>query len=304
MINVVFSTYNGENTLPLMLDAFQQLIPPNGGWKILAVDNASTDNARQIIESYQNTLPIQYLYEEKQGKNNALNAALEIIDGELTVFTDDDIIPSPDWLIKLVECAEERSDYNVFTGKILPFWMQEPSELILNEVALGVVYTLSDDSRQSGDVGPFFLSGPNMMIRKSIFDAGIRFNGAIGPSSDKSYAMGSETELSVRLSEAGHKLYYCNDATVQHIIRPFQMQTKWILNRAFRLGRGRFVLEFKDQIFNRNIAGIPFWLISQLLKDMLSFIGFFIHFNKKYWYFHKVWDLKFTLGQIYAAHQR
>ena len=42
-ITILFATYNGANTLPVMMDALLRLRFPRGAWHIVAVDNNSRD---------------------------------------------------------------------------------------------------------------------------------------------------------------------------------------------------------------------------------------------------------------------
>jgi glycosyltransferase involved in cell wall biosynthesis len=78
-ITVVFATHNGADTLPRMLDALEDLETPMGGVKIVAVDNASTDNSAALIKARSASLPVELLTETRRGKSAALNRALSAI---------------------------------------------------------------------------------------------------------------------------------------------------------------------------------------------------------------------------------
>ncbi|HXT48722.1 MAG TPA: glycosyltransferase family A protein, partial [Gemmatimonadaceae bacterium] len=93
MLTVLFATYNGEAVLPDVLAGFIELRSPVGGWKLIVVDNGSVDRSRAIIDSFRGRLPLEWLSEPLPGKNVALNAALGRIEGDLAVFTDDDVFP-------------------------------------------------------------------------------------------------------------------------------------------------------------------------------------------------------------------
>ena len=125
-MTVLFATHNGARTLPGVLDAYCRLIDPEGGWKLIVVDNASTDRSREIITSYLDRLPITYLYEGKLGKNAALNTAIAHIDGDLVVFTDDDVFPRPGWLVCMRSAADAHPSITIFGGVILPRWETPP----------------------------------------------------------------------------------------------------------------------------------------------------------------------------------
>tara|TARA_R110001599_G_scaffold353742_2_gene596034 strand:+ start:6404 stop:6745 length:342 start_codon:yes stop_codon:yes gene_type:complete len=106
MLTVLFATYNGATTLARSLENFCLLDPPEGGYKLVVVDNASTDETPSTLKAYESRLPLTWIRIEQQGKNKALNAGLELVEGDLVVLTDDDTIGQQDWLVRLREIAD------------------------------------------------------------------------------------------------------------------------------------------------------------------------------------------------------
>jgi glycosyltransferase involved in cell wall biosynthesis len=98
LISVVLASHNGAATLPLTLAALRDVVLPEGGVEIIAVDNASSDQTRDLLEAAREVLPLVVVCEPRQGKSFALNRALESVRGDLVVFTDDDVLPVPGWL--------------------------------------------------------------------------------------------------------------------------------------------------------------------------------------------------------------
>ena len=80
--------------------------PPRGGWRLIAVDNASTDGTGDLMRSYADRLPIVVLHEPQAGKNRALNRAIEVAEGDFYVFTDDDVLVGENWLAAWRDVAE------------------------------------------------------------------------------------------------------------------------------------------------------------------------------------------------------
>lgn len=280
MLTVVFATHNGVRTLPGVLDAHCRITVPKGGWKLVVVDNASTDRSREIITSYRGRLPLTCLYEEKLGKNAALNTAIPHIDGDLVVFTDDDVFPRPGWLVCMQAIADAQPSYSIFGGVILPRWEISPPNWIMDWVQLGAVYGLTSPALTDGPTEPGKIWGGNMAVRANVFQRGFRFDASIGPRGTK-YAMGSEAELVRRLTQQGYAAWHVHTAEVEHFIRDFQMQKSWILSRAIRSGRGQYRLNHPDHSL-RMISwfGVPRYLFRkimeqafQMLKCMLSFDG-------------------------------
>ncbi len=237
MLTVFFSSRNGARTLPRVLDAYTRLGTVPGGWKLVVVDNASTDDTPSILSSFVPRLPLTLLRETGAGKNRALNRALPHGEGDLYVFTDDDAVPEPDWLRRLRQAADAHPDHAVFGGSIRPFWPQDPPAWMAGfKVPLNVLYSIT--AEKEGPVSANLVWGPNMAIRAEAFAAGHRFDDQVGPDGSPGYAMGSETEFNMRLERAGYKAWFAESAIVHHMIRPEQMSVEWMLGRAYRHGRG------------------------------------------------------------------
>src|SRR5277367_3031437 len=101
VLTLLFSTFNGASTLPRMLDALERLKTPAGGWKVVAIDNASTDNTAALLQERRARLPLTVLAEARRGKNYGLNTGLSVVEGDLVVLTDDDVVPREDWLVAM-----------------------------------------------------------------------------------------------------------------------------------------------------------------------------------------------------------
>ena len=110
MLTVILATYNGAGTLTKTLAAMSRLTPPAGGWNLVVVDNGSTDDTAAVIERSKMELRLTYCFEPKRGKNAALNSGLRHLEGDLAVFTDDDVVPQEDWLVQLRAAADRQPD--------------------------------------------------------------------------------------------------------------------------------------------------------------------------------------------------
>jgi glycosyltransferase involved in cell wall biosynthesis len=294
VITVIFASFNGEDTLTLMLDAFLSINPPEGGWNIVAVDNASTDRTKEILLYYSDILPITYLYQPKQGKSYALNMGIEHADGELVVFTDDDIIPDRDWLVELSRYANENPEYHLFPGRIELYWKVSPPQWILDNVPLNICYAKLN--HQEGPCGWQFAAGPNISVRKSVLDKGFRFNASLGPAGNK-YAMGEDSSFVNDLFANGYVSFFCSKAIVNHIIDEKQYDRRWVLKRSARYGESSC---FKALFFSDSMdKKFPLWMIrSILLKYILYFYN--KYFGDKNAAIKMLWDCFYIIGFVRA----
>jgi glycosyltransferase involved in cell wall biosynthesis len=267
MLSVLFATYNGGKILPAVLSAYSKQNLPKNEWKLIIVDNGSNDNTKEVVNQYVPLLPITLLSEPRKGKNVALNTGLSQIEGDLTVFTDDDVFPHVDWLKELREAADSHPSYSIFGGPILPKWESLPEDWILSWVPLKPTYALLNDQEEGDHGRKSAVFGPNMAVRSSIFQMGYKYDEGVGPKG-LSYAMGSETEFLRRLLKDGFKVWYCKNAIVEHFIRSSQMEKGWVLARAIRYGRGSYRLGMVGIKYRAYFQGIPLYLYLEILNKV------------------------------------
>jgi glycosyltransferase involved in cell wall biosynthesis len=300
MLTVLFATRNGERILPAVLESYCSLVPPPGGWKLVIVDNGSTDRTKDAVTAFLGRLPLTYLFEPTPGKNAALNTGLASVSGDLVVLTDDDVFPRPDWLREMRATADAHPSFAIFGGAVLPRWEVPPAAWVLSWVPLGPSYTISNPSLAEGPTTPGLIFGPNMAVRADVFRAGYRFDPAIGPRGGR-YAMGSETEFVMRLVKAGFAAWHCPRPVVEHLIRESQLQRSWILERAVRFGRGQRRLNANDEsVPVRKWLGVPRWIFRGLLRNSIGLARAWLVADPE-GRFRARWEFNFLLGEIIEA---
>lgn len=265
-ISVVLATYDRDETLARTLASFADQAVSGLRWQVFVVDNACREKTRELSESFQGTLPIQYLRQSTPGKNHALLTAMPLVKGALVVFTDDDIVADPSWLMELWQASQRLHDHDLFGGRILPLFPtgRTPEEGIdLSQGFTRAAYVIADWDLPEGDIRPGRIWGPNMAVRRRVFDSGISFDPTIGPSQSKTYTMGSETEFLLRAAKAGFKSAYVPKALVQHQIRPNQLSIEWLKGRAFRQGKGKAAM-YREFDHYKRLFGVPRFLYRKL----------------------------------------
>jgi glycosyltransferase involved in cell wall biosynthesis len=299
MLTVLLATRNRSKILRATLESFCELRAPDSGWKLIVVDNGSSDQTPETVKEFSDRLPLQFLTEPRRGKNFALNTALPHIDGDLTVLTDDDVRPRPDWLLKFRHAADVHAEFSIFGGSILPHWEVPPPPWI-KWVRQGAAYAVTDPAWAEGPIAASSVWGPNTAIRSAVFKAGIDFNSQIGPSGNN-YAQGGDTELTRRLESLGHRAWHVHDAIVEHFVREEQLDLTWVMRRAIRHGRGEFRLGQINELTSRRILfGAPRYLYKQLVREALSVAVAWLSRNEGD-LLQSRWRLNFIRGQIQEA---
>jgi len=238
VISIILATRNGARTLERTLDALARLERPASSWRLIAVDNGSTDRTPVLLAENRRKLPLTILREPRPGKSAALNLALPLAREGIVVFVDDDIVPNADWLRKFETAIAANPGYALFAGRILPLWEAEPPAWLLECVDGSACYGIHAE-RAEGQCPYYLLYGGNMAMRAEAIGAAV-FDESYGPNATEHFAMGGETEFVRLLSAAGNKAWYCRDAVVGHSIPPEHMRIDWLLNRAANFGRGQY----------------------------------------------------------------
>jgi len=242
-ISVIFSTYNRRGYLHQTLGAMCAVDREGLNVEFVVVDNNSADDTAQVIDSFVGRLPLRHLFEERPGKNCALNHALDTVElGNIVVFTDDDVVPRKDWLQQVAAACECWPEYDVFGGKIELIW---PDEVEIPKWASESTF-IRETGFGEHDLGTKAVpyqrgchpSGANFWVRRKVLSEGARYDESMGPRPGQFFRMGSEAELLLRLAAGGRLLLYVPGVTVGHHVQVSLLDPRKVLKRAIRSGRG------------------------------------------------------------------
>jgi glycosyltransferase involved in cell wall biosynthesis len=240
MLSVLMATHNGADTIERTLAAMSELEPPPGGWRLVVVNNASTDDSEARILKWRDRLPLDYVIEPALGKSNAMNTALDHAAGDFIVMTDDDVLPDRDWLVQWRRAADAYPHCSVFGGAIAPQFDDAPPPWPMPQTCLTVLYAQTPPHAE-GEIEPVDVSGPNMAVRRSVADQGWRFAASFMVGANG--LMGEDSDFVRRLAAAGHKVGFAPRARVRHIVHKHQTSWWWMQRRFFRHGRTMFVFD-------------------------------------------------------------
>ena len=103
--SIIICTHNRDESLKQTLQAVCRQESPGENFEVIVVDNASTDRTRQVVEEVRDSLqfPIRYHFEAQLGLSHARNSGVDLAEGEIVIFTDDDVSVAYRIYLKVVD---------------------------------------------------------------------------------------------------------------------------------------------------------------------------------------------------------
>jgi glycosyltransferase involved in cell wall biosynthesis len=260
--SVVVCTYNRAESLRDTLRTLQALRPaPGRTWEVIIVDNNSKDNTRAVVEEAQRTWPLlRYEFEGAQGLSNARNHGIASARGDVILFTDDDVLPEPDWL-EATLAGLETYGADACGGYIAPIWESPPPPWLTERFYgfLAVRTDRSDDYPITAETPTPF--GANMAFRRHVFDRVGLFDTNRGRTG-AILASGEDGEMFARMLAAGMKVVFLGRSRVHHKVESFRTTKRYL--RRWRIHTSRNLAMSLGVPGERRLGNIPLYLFPQL----------------------------------------
>lgn len=265
--SIVVCTYNRGESLKDTLAALARLqTAPARTWEVVVVDNNSRDHTKQVVEAAQQGWPrLRYVFEPVQGLSHARNRGIAEAAGEVILFTDDDVLPEPDWL-ETTLAGLEKYGADACGGYIAPIWETQPPDWLTERFYgfLALRTDRTDDFILSGaDQMPF---GANMAFRKKIFERLGLFDVNRGRKADV-LASGEDGEMFERILAAGYKAVFLGQSRVHHKVEAFRLTKRYF--RRWRMQTSRNLAMSRAIPGNRRLFNIPLYLFPQFFRALV-----------------------------------
>jgi len=274
-LSVILCTYNRAESLRKTLNSFSSVtVDSSIRWELIVVDNNSTDPTPEICEQFKVRTPLTYCFEPKQGLSCARNRGIEEAQGKLIVFTDDDVDVDPNWMNALCAGAQRYPEAGFFGGPIYAKWESPPPAWLARHASdllcgLAVQYDRGKDDPFLKEGEASFI-GANMMFRKQVFEAGIRFREDIGRKGGDLTGL-EDTVFIGSLLKAGYRGVFIPEAKIFHR-NPKERMTEQYL-RKWYIGAGRGLYRVNPVRYNQYLFfGTPRFLWRKLIFAALQYI--------------------------------
>ena len=242
-VSVIIATFNRAGLLPGILGALaSQEAPPSLGWEIVVVDNNSSDSTPDVVTSFSRTatIPVRYVFEPGQGLSRARNRGVREARGSILAFTDDDVLPAPDWIAQVVAAIDRWGAHGV-GGRILPRWEAPPPSWITGNWRLLRRLSIMDFDQSRLLALPLERKpqvwGANMAFRRELLDRVGGFDPRLGMLGHRLFRS-EEFDLVERALRLGLRIAYDPALTVYHRIGSDRMRKSYFRRLEFDSAHG------------------------------------------------------------------
>ncbi|MFZ3059413.1 MAG: glycosyltransferase family 2 protein [Candidatus Methanoperedens sp.] len=260
-VSIIIPTHNRANSLKKTIESIVE-IRNEADIELIVVDNNSTDNTKNIIESYSDIA--HYVFEENTSFTKARETGAKNSKGDILLYLDDDVIVHPGSLKEITSIFGNYLDCGVIAGKILPQYEESPPDWALACQRSFNGWSLYN-SEEMPHLGIGFqevtwAAGPMMAIRK---DAYIKVGGfppdTIGVETNnqtrtfrKLYIGPGDVGLCEKIRNFGYKVYYSPNISCCHIISKIRFTVPFWRSRV--IGEAQY-----NAITNREFRKLSKW---------------------------------------------
>lgn len=259
------------------------------GCRIVIAENGGTERQKSIVENYSALCPIEYLMIRERGKTPALNVIINRYSDRFIWFVDDDIRTTREAVLAYRAVAAIKRPGEYYGGPLGVDYETLPQDWLrpfLPRSALGWALDKQDDVNP-----PIRFLGANWGAWSDDIIAAGGFNQMLGPGRA---GLGDEEDIQDRLLGLGLRPVYLPDALVYHWVPRDRCSPRWVLKRAFLIGKAEGLRHKPD---GKSLCGIPRWMYRELLSKTTNWVR---HQLSRYPQerFQSTYELAYFLGWI------
>ena len=239
-ISVVICTRDRADFLRETLASIAEVkVPEAEVAELVIVDNGSTDHTQDVVErcALGPFESIRCIEEKRPGLSHARNTAVVATEGEIVLFTDDDVRVPTNWISGMIEPIRAGRADAVAGGVELAPHLQRPWQ----EKYPGLTSPLACTRNISSD-DPERMVGANMALAREVLEQVPPFDTNLGAGSQ--LGMGEETLLAYQIKDEGFRLVVAFDVSVEHHCHPDRLLRDSYLEYAEKIGRSQAYIDY------------------------------------------------------------
>ncbi len=232
-ITIIICTRNRADSLKSTMESIGRAkVPSDWIAELLVVDNGSTDSTEATVASTSlNNLAVRYVQEQRAGKGYAYNTGLASANGQIFLFTDDDVRVPVDWIEGMCRPIVEGAADAVQGGIRIAPHLDRPWLTGALRVWLAAV--------EDPENPPEGLVGANMAFSREANRIVGGFDTRLGPGAAGFF---DDTMFGWALKRAGKRIAYRPAVAVEHHFSPDRLEFNSLLRTAQRMAASRAIV--------------------------------------------------------------
>lgn len=234
LISAIICTHNRAAYLGAAIDSLLQQTFEH--YEIWVVDNASSDDTRQVVEQRLGQGRLHYCHEPVLGLSVARNRGAAVARGRILAYLDDDAEASSGWLAALYQAFQD-PQVAIAGGKVTLIW--PPGILPPRWLSPGLAgnlgaYDLGEVAQPITEPG-LTPRGLNYAIRQSFLQQVGGFDPHLGRVG-QNLLSNEELHMTQQALQRGLQVLYLPDALAAHQVAPDRLNPRWFLRRSWWQG--------------------------------------------------------------------
>jgi glycosyltransferase involved in cell wall biosynthesis len=232
-ISVVICTRNRDDLIGQAVGSVLSCEHPS--FELFVIDQSDSDATERALDAVRDDPRLHYVHTDRVGLSSAYNIGIELADGELLAFTDDDCMAPSDWLTSVERAFEAHPDVELLYGQVLlPEALRDADgEVPTLRIGERQIVTAKDGFEIRG-MGANYAARASLFRRIGGFDEVLGGGGALRSSQD--------FDLQYRLYRAGGACLLEPDVRIDHY--GLRTKTQWPATLlAYGVGDGAFYMK-------------------------------------------------------------
>jgi glycosyltransferase involved in cell wall biosynthesis len=277
ILNVIVPTYNRAELLRRTLESLAAAEnASNLDVLVTVVDNNSTDNTKQTVAEFAPRFDggkkLEYLFEPRQGRSSAINAALRRATAvDLISAVDDDEEVAADWYLQIAALFTTRwNEIDFAGGKVLPRWQSEPPPVWASPQLAGIGWRDYGDEEWIYDFDTPIASGGHAIFKRAIFDELGFYAEQLG-ATGKNLMSCEDDVMYDKLLRAGKKGIYSPRLIITHFVPDYRLTPNYFRQWCFGNGASQHIADICYKPFTgARILGVPRYMYRAAAASLLS----------------------------------
>ena len=243
-LTVAICTRNSVHRISRVLRALAaQDAPPQLGWEILLIDNASDDGTGELVRQYaREHLPgLRMLREEKLGLSHARQCAARAARGHRLGFVDDDNVVAADWVRECVAFMQAHPRAGLVGGKVIAAFeypKTRPVDFDQHYAAALACCDLGDHPQRYAEPVHYPPCGAGLIVPTQVLRAvyehcGSHLTGRRGGQ----LIAGEDYEIGLLILQLGWEAWYAPTLRMEHVMPPARLTEHYM--KRLRVGNAQ-----------------------------------------------------------------